>query len=93
VVLPPPPALDAPALTVKDPPGSDVEGPTVTEISPPSPLAALPVPMDMEPDEPQEVVPELKTKAPLIPPVPASGVRIVISPELLAVPIPDNTDT
>jgi hypothetical protein len=49
--------------------------------------------MDMEPDEPLEVVPELKTKAPLIPPVPASGVRIVISPELLAVPTPDNTDT
>ena len=67
--------------------------PTEIEISPPSPPAAVPVPIDKDPELPLDVVPELNTSTPLIPAVPASGVLIVIEPELVDVPAPETTDT
>jgi hypothetical protein len=58
-------------------------------ILPPAPATAAPVFNEIDPDAPELVVPDVNDKLPLIPLVPASGVRSTTSPLDLAVPKPD----
>ena len=57
-------------------------------MAPPAPFAAWPVPTEMDPLHPLDAVPELNTKAPLMPFVPAFTDVIVMAPLDVAVPLP-----
>jgi hypothetical protein len=53
---------------------------------PPLPVVAVPVPIEMEPVEDDEDVPELKTRRPLAPFVPALDERIATTPLVVDTP-------
>jgi len=77
-----------PASTVTLPPEFFVPLPTVMLMAPPWPPVAVPLPIDRLPELPHDVVPELNTRAPLMPLVPAATVLIVNEPPVDVEPWP-----
>ena len=80
-----------PATMLMEPPTFVEPLPTVMLIRPPGPLLfnALPVPIEMLPDAPELAVPELNTRAPLMPVEAESIVLMVIPPLVEPEPVPD----
>ena len=68
---PPSSAVLEPAVTDTAPPAAVLPEPTVKLMAPPAPPVAAPLEMLTEPEAPLDDVPELNTKAPLTPDVPA----------------------
>jgi hypothetical protein len=78
-----------PAYISTNPPDPDVPLPTATSTEPDRPPVAAPVPMTTAPEFPDAVVPELNTSMPLTPDTPEFALRILMIPDVVAVPSPD----
>jgi len=76
-------AVAAPADSVRAPPAPVSPEPTVNAMAPPAPPVAVPVAMLTEPLAPAVETPLLTEMEPLTPLVPASALRMVITPELV----------
>jgi hypothetical protein len=86
---PPVSVVPTPAYISTKAPEPDVPLPTATSTEPDRPPVAAPVPMTTAPEFPDAVVPELNTSMPLTPDTPEFALRILMIPDVVAVPSPD----
>jgi hypothetical protein len=77
------------ALTSTNPPDPLVPLPTVMSTAPLRPLVDAPLPRTKAPEFPELVVPVLNTSIPLTPDAPVFAVRMLTTPDDVAVPSPE----